>query len=95
MKISIHLLKTNFRKVCLLNMANFDNRKSVSKTLDEEEKYQLLSTTISTSIIPLVILKSMIVALRTLDSSGFMARSVFHVLLISNFKSIGPKGNIL
>lgn len=37
----------------------------------------------------------MIVALRTLDSSGFMARSVFHVLLISSFKSIGPKGNFV
>lgn len=73
MKISIHLLKTNFRKECLLNMANFDNRKSVSKKPDDEEKYQSLSTTIPTSTIPLVILKSMIVALRTLDSSEFMA----------------------
>lgn len=73
MKISIHLLKTNFRKECLLNMANFDNRKSVSKKPDDEEKYQSLSTTIPTLTIPLVILKSMIVALRTLDSSEFMA----------------------
>lgn len=73
MKISIHLLKTNFRKECLLNMANFDNRKSVSKKPDDEEKYQSLSTTIPTSTIPLVILKSMIVALRTLASSEFMA----------------------
>lgn len=73
MKISIHLLKTNFRKECLLNMANFDNRKSVSKKPDDKEKYQSLSTTIPTSTIPLVILKSMIVALRTLDSSEFMA----------------------
>lgn len=55
-------------------MANFDNRKSVSKKPDDEEKYQSLSTTtIPTSTIPLVILKSMIVALRTLDSSEFMA----------------------
>ena len=74
MKISIHLLKTNFRKECLLNTANFYNRKSVSKKPDDEEKYQSLSTTtIPTSTIPLVILKSMIVALRTLDSSEFMA----------------------
>ena len=54
-------------------MANFDNRKSVSKKPDDEEKYQSLSTTIPTSTIPLVILKSMIVALRTLASSEFMA----------------------
>ena len=33
MKMSIHLLKTNFRKVCLLNMANFDNRKSAKSLM--------------------------------------------------------------
>lgn len=68
MTMSIHLLKTNFRKAFLLNMVSFDNRLSVSKKPDEEARISVISTIIPTSsIIPLTILKNIIVALRTLD----------------------------